>query len=45
MKRFLNMFMAIIMCVMMISSIPIYAEQINWYDDSSIFGTLLIMKL
>jgi uncharacterized repeat protein (TIGR02543 family) len=37
MKRFLNMFMAIIMCVMMISSIPIYAEQINWYDDSSIF--------
>jgi uncharacterized repeat protein (TIGR02543 family) len=37
MKRFIHMFVAIIMCVMIISGTPIYAEQINWYDDSSIF--------
>jgi len=37
MKRFLYMFMAIIMCVIVISSTPVYAEQINWYEDSSIF--------
>lgn len=36
-KRFINMIMAIIMCVMMISSTPAYAEQTNWYDDSTIF--------
>lgn len=45
MKRFLYMFMAIIMCVIVISSTPVYAEQINWYEDSSIFGMLLIMRL
>jgi uncharacterized repeat protein (TIGR02543 family) len=37
MKRYLKVFMAIIMCVMMISSTPVHADQINWYDDSSIF--------
>jgi len=37
MKKFFNVFIAIIMCFMMISMMPVYAAQTEWYDDSLIF--------